>query len=261
MSYENVKFEREGRVALVTVNRPKALNALNDKTFDELDAIFEEIAGDDSIGSVVLTGAGEKAFVAGADITELAAAKNRAEGEAISLKGQGVMAKIQKLKKPVIVAINGFALGGGLELAMSGHVRFASETAKMGLPEITLGLLPGYAGTQRLPRLVGSGMANLMAMTGEMIDAAEAYRIGLVEKVFPADTLLDEAKTLASKLAKKSAVALGLMRAAIEEGLETTLEAGSKIEAGYFGDAFESEDMREGTGAFLEKRKAEFKHR
>ena len=261
MDYENVNFEREGRVALVTVNRPKVLNALNGQTFDELEAVFHKIASDDSIGAVVLTGAGEKAFVAGADITELAAAKTRVEGEEISHKGQRVMAGIQKLKKPVIVAINGFALGGGLELALSGHIRFASETAKVGLPEITLGLLPGYAGTQRLPRLVGSGMANLMAMSGDMIDAAEAHRIGLVEKVFPAEKLFDEAKGLAAKLAYMSAVALGLMRAAIEEGLETTFEEGSRIEARYFGDAFESEDMREGTSAFLEKRKAKYKHR
>ncbi len=261
MSYENVNFECEGRVAVVTINRPKALNALNKQTFDEIEAVFKEIAADDNIGAVVVTGAGDKAFVAGADISEFDALTTEKLGEELALRGQAVFNGVANLKKPVVIAINGFALGGGLELALSGDIRFASENAKVGLPEINLGLLPGYAGTQRLSRLVGRGMANLMLMTGDMFDAAEALRMGLVQKVFPADELMGEVMKLATKLSKKAPLAMAFAKSALSEGLETDLASGQKIEANYFGRAFGTEDMREGTAAFMEKRKADFKGR
>jgi len=258
MAYQNVILEREGALALLTVNRPKALNALDDLTFDEIAAVVTEVAKDPELRALVVTGAGEKAFAAGADIPSIRALTSAKQGEELSRKGQKVFDLLEKLEKPVIAAVNGFALGGGCELAMSCDFRFAADTAKLGLPEITLGLLPGYGGSQRLPRLVGKSRAKMLIFTGEMVDAAEALRIGLVDQVFPAAELMDAAKKFAQKLAVKAPIALALAKRAVNEGMETDQERGCILEAALFGLACGTEDRVEGTGAFLEKRKAVF---
>src|SRR6186997_2950723 len=199
MSYENLKVETRDGVAVVTINRPEKLNALNDRTVEELDAAFTAIGADPAIRGVILTGAGEKAFVAGADIAELST-QSPVDGKERSIRGQRVLDRIERLGKPVIAAVNGFALGGGCELAMACHVRIASENAKLGTPEVKLGIMCGYAGTQRLPRLVGRGRALEILLTGEMVDAQEALRIGLVNKVVPRDALLRESEALLRKM-------------------------------------------------------------
>jgi enoyl-CoA hydratase len=255
MSYENLLIERDDKIAIVTINRPKVLNALNGATVCELDEVFAELAADPDVGAVVLTGAGEKAFVAGADISEFNDLVSAREAADFALRGQAALNRIESLPRPVIAAINGFALGGGCELAMACDIRLAADTARLGQPEINLGIIPGYGGTQRLARLVGRGAAKLLCMSGDPIDAAEALRIGLVERVVPAAALLDEAKQLARRLAGKAPVALALIKQAINVGLEGSLAEGLAYEAAQFGLAFDTEDRVEGVNAFQEKRK------
>jgi len=260
MPYEHLLVDIDGAVATVTVNRPKVLNALNAATLTELDEAFRALRADASVRVVILTGAGEKAFVAGADINELATLTPDAAKAHAGL-GQGVLDVIERLGKPVIAAVNGFALGGGCELAMACTVRLAADTATFGQPEVKLGLTPGFAGTQRLPRLVGKGRALELVLGGGRIDAAEAFRIGLVNRVVPAASLLDEARALAQAWAANAPMAMRYSMEAIGHGLETSFAEGCFVEASLFGLAFATEDMREGTRAFLEKRKPEFKGR
>lgn len=255
MGYKNLLAERDDKIAIVTINRPKVLNALNGATVCELDDIFVELAADPEVGAVLLTGAGEKAFVAGADISEFNELVSAREAAEYALRGQAVLSRIESLPKPVIAAINGFALGGGCELAMACDIRLAADTARLGQPEINLGIIPGYGGTQRLARLVGRGRAKLLCMLGDPIDAAEALRIGLVDRVVPAADLMDEAKQLARRLAGKAPVALALIKRAINVGLEGSLAEGLAYEAAQFGLAFDTEDRLEGVNAFQEKRK------
>jgi enoyl-CoA hydratase len=258
MAYENILLEKQDDVAIVTVNRPKALNALNAPTLSELEQVFTELAGDDSVSVVILTGAGEKAFVAGADISFMQKL-TAVEARKFALLGQAAFNKIENLPQPVIAAINGFALGGGCELAMACDIRLASENAKFGQPEVNLGVPPGFAGTQRLPRLVGKGRAKELLYTADMIDAQEAYRIGLVNKVFPAAELMDAAQKMAKKIASKGQIAVRLTKSAVNQGLEMDAERGMAYEAEVFGLVFSTEDQKEGMKAFLEKRKADFK--
>ncbi len=256
--FESVLYEVRDGVAVITVNRPKKLNALNAPTISELMEAFFIARDDDAVGAVVLTGAGEKAFVAGADIGELAG-QTPIDGRRVARRGQMVFELIENLGKATVAAINGYALGGGLELAMAATMRVAAKGARVGLPESTLGLIPGYGGTQRLPRLVGRGRALQMILTGEPIDADEAYRIGLVNEVFAPAELLDGAIALAKKTTRVGPLAVRYGIEAVSRGSETSLEEGLRIEADLFAILCASEDMREGTTAFLEKRKAEFK--
>jgi enoyl-CoA hydratase len=260
MPYEHLLVAIDGAAATVTINRPKVLNALNAATLTELGDAMRALQADASVRVVILTGAGEKAFVAGADINELAALTPDA-GKAHAELGQRVFELVERLGKPVIAAVNGFALGGGCELAMACTVRLAADTAKFGQPEVKLGLTPGFAGTQRLPRLVGKGRAMELVLGGAMIDAAEAFRIGLVNRVVPAAALLDEARALARAWAANAPVAMRYAMEAIAHGLETSFAEGSFVEASLFGLAFATDDMREGTRAFLEKRTPEFRGR
>ncbi len=258
MTYENLIVETKDRIARVTVNRPKVLNALNEKTVRELHAAFASFREDPGVGVVILTGAGEKAFVAGADINELAA-MSALGGEASSRLGQEVLATVENLGKPVIAAVNGFALGGGCELALACHMRFASETAKLGLPEVGLGIIPGYGGTQRLPRLIGLGRALELICTARMIDATEAHRLGLVNAVLPAADLLAHCERVAGEILARGPIAVRLAMNAAIRGVETDMGHGLEIEAVAFGLASATEDMREGLKAFLEKRKPAFR--
>ncbi|MEO8678020.1 MAG: enoyl-CoA hydratase-related protein [Vicinamibacterales bacterium] len=255
MTFDNLLIQRDGAVAIVTLNRPKVLNALNSQTLTELEAAMAGLKADPGVGAVVLTGSGEKAFVAGADINELAV-QTPVEGKAHARRGQAIFDGIENLGKPVIAAINGFALGGGCELAMACTLRLAADTARFGQPEINLGLIPGYAGSQRLPRLVGKGVALEMLLTGDMISAQRAYEIGLVNRVVPAAELLAEATKLAHVLASKAPIASRFILEAVNQGMESPLAVGEFLETALFGTIASSEDMREGTRAFLEKRKA-----
>ena len=257
MSYENLLVEKRDGLAVVTVNRPDKLNALNDRTMEELDRAFTELAADTAVGGVILTGSGPKAFVAGADIGELAA-QSPIDGKERGIRGQLILEKIETLGKPVVAAVNGFALGGGCELALACHVRIASENAKLGTPEVKLGLMCGYGGTQRLPRLVGKGRALEMLLTGEMVDAQEALRIGLVNRVVPADRLLAEAEGLLRKMLANSPASLRLSLQAVNAGLEMPLREAQVLEATLFGLLCTTDDMKEGTKAFLEKRLPKF---
>ena len=257
MSYLNLAVESRDGIAFVTVNRPDKLNALDDRTMEELEAGFAAIAADPRTCAVVLAGAGEKAFVAGADITELAT-QSPVNGKERSRRGQRVLDRIERLGKPVVAAVNGFALGGGCELAMACHVRIASENAKLGTPEVKLGLMCGYAGTQRLPRLVGKGRALEMLLTGEMVDAPEALRIGLVNRVVPRERLLAEAEALARRMIANSPSSLRFTLEAVNDGLEMGLDEAQHHEATLFGLVCTTEDMKEGTRAFLEKRSPRF---
>jgi enoyl-CoA hydratase len=260
MAFDNLILERDGAIAILTVSRPAVLNALNAQTIDELRQALCDLERDGSVRAIVITGAGEKAFVAGADINELAA-QTPASARDMARTGQSVFDLIESLGKPVIAAINGFALGGGCELAMACTIRIAAETARLGQPEINLGIVPGYGGTQRLPRLVGRGRAMELLLTGAPIDATEAHRIGLVDRVVPAAELMTVAKALATQLAGQAPVAVGYIIEAVRAGLQMPLAEAQVLEATLFGLVTATDDMREGTRAFLEKRKPSFKGR
>jgi len=255
MTFDNLLIERDGAVAIVTFNRPKVLNALNTQTLTELSGVMASLGNDAAVRAIVITGAGEKSFVAGADINELAVL-SPVQGKEHARRGQEIFDAIEQLGKPVIAAVNGFALGGGCELAMACTLRIAADTARFGQPEINLGLIPGYAGSQRLPRLVGKGVALEILLSGDMITAQRAYEIGLVNRVVPAAELMTEAKKLAQALAAKAPIALRYILDAVHQGVNTPFAQGEYLETSLFGTIASSEDMREGTRAFLEKRQA-----
>lgn len=257
MAFEYLTLETTDRIATLTVNRPDKLNALNDATIAELGHAIDEIRVDEKIAGVIVTGAG-RAFVAGADIAELSS-QTPVIAKARSRAGQDVFRRFETCPKPVIAAVNGFALGGGCELAMACHIRIASEAAKFGLPESKLGILPGFGGSQRLPRLVGKGLAIQLLITGEMIDAAEAYRIGLVNRVVHPAELLGSAREVLKQILANGPLAVALCIEAVDRGLEMSLDEGLILEANHFGLLAATEDMREGMRAFLEKRTAAFK--
>jgi enoyl-CoA hydratase/carnithine racemase len=256
----NVLYEKKNSIAYVTVNRPKVLNALNTPTWADLETAFQDAKADASVLGVILTGAGDKAFIAGADISELAHV-DAYGAEQSSRFGQGVLDLIENLGKPVIAAVNGFALGGGCETAMACTMRIATEHAKFGQPEVKLGLLPGGGGTQRLPRLVGKGRALQLILTGETISAQEAYRIGLVNEVVPAASLIDRAEAILKQIAANAPIAVKFSLEAANKGLETSQSQGLALEASFFGICAATEDKKEGTTAFLEKRTPQFKGR
>ncbi len=256
-TFDNLLFERAGAVATITINRPTVLNALNGQTIEEIRRAVLAVGRDPDVRAVVLTGAGEKAFVAGADITELAALTVGGAHE-YAMAGQHVFDRIERLGKPVIAAINGFALGGGCELAMACTIRVAADTAKLGQPEVNLGLMPGFAGTQRLARLVGRGRALELMLTGDAVSAAEAHRIGLVNRVVPAAELLSAAMSLAAALASKAPVAVRSIIESVNTGLCLPWHEAEAFEAALFGLVAATGDMREGTRAFLEKRTPQF---
>jgi enoyl-CoA hydratase len=258
MAYENILFEKKDAIAYVTFNRPKVLNALNRKTVEELRDALLDARDDSSIRVIILTGSGEKSFVAGADIGELAQ-RTPVDGKDFSLFGQSVFHLLEALGKPSICAINGFALGGGCELALCCTIRLASKTAKLGQPEVKLGIIPGYGGSQRLARLCGKGIAHEMCLTAEMITAEEALRIGLVNHIYEPAELLPAAEAMAQKIIGNAPLAVKYTMEAIERGLEMPQEEGLFLEATLFGLSCATEDMREGTKAFLEKRKADFR--
>lgn len=254
---ENILCEMRGRIALVTINRPKVLNALNRQTMVELKTVVEQLALSRETGAIILTGSGEKAFVAGADIAEMQC-MSALEGRDWGKFSQSVFNSIENLSQPVIAAVNGYALGGGCELAMSCDIRIASENARFGQPEVLLGVIPGFAGTQRLPRLVGKGRAKELLFTGEQIDAAEALRIGLVNRVTPKETLLETAFAMAETILSRGPVAVKLCKAAVNEGLDMDFESAQAYEAEAFGLCFATTDQKEGMKAFVEKRKPQF---
>jgi len=257
LAFANVLYEKKGSIAYLTVNRPKVLNALNTPTWTDLQAAFEDAKVDASVHGVILTGAGDKAFIAGADISELAHV-DAYEAEESSRFGQGVLDLIENLGKPVIAAINGFALGGGCETAMACTIRIAVEHAKFGQPEVKLGLLPGGGGTQRLPRLVGKGRALQLILTGETISAQEAFRIGLVNEVVPAANLVARAETILKQISANAPIAVKFSLEAANKGMDTSQAEGFALEASYFGICAATEDKKEGTSAFLEKRAPQF---
>lgn len=257
MAYENLLLEREDRLAVLYINRPKALNALNKDTLLEIKSAVTEVNEDTQIDVVIISGAGDKAFVAGADIAYMQNL-SAIEGRAFGALGQEVFSLIESMEKPVIAAVNGFALGGGCELAMCCDFRIASEKAKFGQPEVGLGITPGFGGTQRLPRLVGSGMAKQMLYTADVIDANEALRIGLVNSVVAAEELMDFARSIARRIISKGQIAVRLSKVAANEGMQTDIDRAMTIEADAFGLCFATEDQKEGMGAFVEKRKAKF---
>jgi enoyl-CoA hydratase len=258
MSYSHILFDVDGAgIALLTVNRPEKLNALSAAVISELEHAFGRIASETGIRGAILTGAGEKAFVAGADIQELAALTGL-EAQAFARRGQQVFRMLETSRKPSVAAVNGFALGGGLELAMAATVRFASENARLGQPEVKLGIIPGYGGTQRLPRLVGRGRALELLLSGEPVPAAEAYRIGLVNAVVGQAELLNFSRTWLGKALANGPAAVGLVMEAVDVGLNASLEDGLRFEAAAFAVSAATDDAREGTRAFLEKRKATF---
>jgi enoyl-CoA hydratase len=256
--FENIRYEKKGAIAYVTVDRPKVLNALNMATMEELRIAFTAVRNDAEVRVAILTGAGEKAFVAGADIGELQ--KNDAiAGKEYTHRGQAVLELIENLGKPVIACVNGFALGGGCESAMACTLRLASENAKLGQPEVKLGIIPGYGGTQRLPRLVGKGIALQLLLTGEMITAQDAHRIGLVNEVVPQAELIARAEAIAQKIILNAPLAVQFAMEAVNRGMEMTQAEGLYLEATLFGICCATEDKTEGTKAFLEKRAAQFK--
>lgn len=260
MAYQTLLFEVRDRVAFVTINRPDKMNSLSDAVIAELDQVVARIASDDAIAGAILTGAGPKAFVAGADIAELAQ-QTQLTGKARAQRGQAVFRRLEQCGKPVIAAVNGFALGGGCELAMACHLRVASETAKFGQPEVKLGIGPGYGGTVRLPRLVGKGRALDLLLTARMVGAEEALQLGLVNRVVPADKLLTEAEALLRVILANGPLAVRLCIEAVDAGLEMSLDEALLLEANHFGLLASTEDMREGMGAFLEKRAPAFRGR
>jgi enoyl-CoA hydratase len=258
MTYENLIYEKRDGIAYITFNRPKVLNALNRKTIEELREVLLDAREDASVRVLILTGAGEKSFVAGADIGELAT-RTPVDGKEFSIFGQSVLRLLETMGKPSICAINGFALGGGCELALCCTIRIASKTAKLGQPEVKLGIIPGYGGTQRLARLCGKGAAHELCLTGEMITAEEAQRIGLVNRIHEPAELLPAAEAMAKKIIGNAPLAVKYTMEAIERGIEMPQEEGLFLEASLFGLSCATEDMREGTKAFLEKRKADFR--
>ncbi|MDL1893117.1 enoyl-CoA hydratase [Sphingobacteriales bacterium CHB3] len=258
MHLQTLLFNINNGIATVTINRPDKLNALNAQAKSELREVFTQIKTDSNVNVVILTGAGEKAFVAGTDIKELTLL-NSETGKEFSAKGQEVFDLIENLGKPMIAAVNGYALGGGCELALACHVRIASENAKFGQPEVNLGIIPGYGGTQRLARLIGRGRAMELILTGNQIDAQEALRVGLVNKVVPQADLMGAAIAMAEQIASKGQIAIRMALKAVNMTQETTLSDGQQLEASLFGVCCDSEDFKEGTAAFLEKRKPAFK--
>jgi enoyl-CoA hydratase/carnithine racemase len=260
MNHENITLEKKNSIAYVTVNRPKVLNALNMATMEELRVAFADIKDDPIVRVAILTGSGEKAFIAGADIGELRH-HDAVEGKEYTHRGQAVLNLIENLGKPVIACINGFALGGGCEIAMACTMRLASENAKLGQPEVKLGIMPGYGGTQRLPRLVGKGIAMQILLAGEMISAQEAHRIGLVNEVTAPAELIPRAEAIAQKIIANGPLAVQYTMEAVNKGMEMSLAEGLYLEAVLFGVACATEDKKEGTTAFLEKRPAQFKGR
>jgi enoyl-CoA hydratase/carnithine racemase len=259
-TFANILYEKKGAIAYVTLNRPKVLNALSHATWEDLENAFEDAREDEAVRGVILTGAGDKAFIAGADISELAHV-TAVEAEQSSRYGQKVLDLIESLGKPVIAAVNGFALGGGCETAMACTIRIASENAKFGQPEVTLGLIPGGGGTQRLPRLIGKGRALQLILGGGMISAQEAYRIGLVNEVVAPAELIPRAEAILKQIFANAPVAVKFSLEAVNNGLETTLAEGLSLEASLFGLCAGTEDKKEGTTAFLEKRKPQFQGR
>src|SRR5436190_1792173 len=259
-TFANILYEKKGAIAYVTLNRPKVLNALSHDTWENLEAAFEDARDDDAVRGVILTGAGDKAFIAGADISELAHVI-AVDAEQSSAYGQKVLNLIENLGKPVIAAVNGFALGGGCETAMACTIRLAVENAQFGQPEVKLGVIPGGGGTQRLPRLVGRGRALQLILSGEIITAQEAYRIGLVNEVVPAADLISRAEAILKQIFANAPLAVKFSLEAVNNGLETTLAEGLSLEASLFGLCAGTEDKKEGTTAFLEKRKPQFQGR
>lgn len=260
MAYENLLYEKKDQIGYITFNRPKLLNALNRKTMEELGDLLSVARDDAEVRVLILTGAGEKAFIAGADINELAQ-RTAIDGKEFSLFGQGVLHMLETMGKPSIAAINGYALGGGCELALACTIRLASRTAKLGQPEVKLGIIPGYGGSQRLARLCGKGVAHELVLSGEIISAEEALRIGLVNRVVEPAELIPAAEALAKKIIANAPLAVKFAMEAIEHGMEMPQEEGLFLEATLFGLCCATEDMREGTRAFLEKRSAQFKGR
>lgn len=259
MEFETVLYELDGATAIITVNRPKVLNALNAQALKDLYAAFCAAASDDAVRGIILTGAGGKSFVAGADIKEINAL-NGVSGKEFAVNGQSLLNYIETCGKPVVAAVTGFALGGGCEISMACTMRVASEKAKFGQPEVNLGLIPGYGGTQRLARLVGEGRAMELVLTGDVIGAEEALRIGLVNKVFPHDELLDGAKSILEKIYGKGPIAVRMALEAVHRGLDGSLAEGLKVEQDLFAIVCGTSDMKEGTAAFMEKRKPDFKN-
>ena len=257
--YENIKYEVKEGMGLVTISRPKAMNALNEDVLEELLQVFTAIEKDENVKAVILTGEG-KAFVAGADIAQMSGL-NALQGRNMMILGHKVMNLIESIEKPVIAAVNGFALGGGCELSMACDIRIASEKAKFGQPEVGLGIIPGFGGTQRLARLVGKGMAKYLIMTAEIIPASEAYRIGLVEKIVAPEELMETAETVARTIMSKAPIAVGTAESAINNGYDMDMKSASKFEIETFTAAFGSDDKAEGMKAFLEKRPPEFKNK
>jgi enoyl-CoA hydratase len=260
MAYDNLLFEVSEQIARITFNRPNVLNALNRKTMDELGDCLKKVRADDAIRVLILTGAGEKAFIAGADINELSQ-QTPVNGREFTLYGQEIIRRLETLGKPAIAAINGFALGGGCELALACTLRIASRNAKLGQPEVKLGIIPGYGGSQRLPRLCGKGVAHELILTGEMITAEEALRIGLVNRVVEPSELLATAEAIAKKIIANAPLAVKYALEGVERGMEMPQEEGLYLEAALFGLCCATQDMREGTRAFLEKRPPKFEGR
>jgi enoyl-CoA hydratase len=260
MNYKNLLVDTKGKIAIVKINRPDKLNALNFETLSELQAVFNELKTNPEVFVVILTGNGEKAFVAGADILELNKLDSL-EGKKFAEFGQKVFSSIENFDKPVIAAVNGFALGGGCELALSCHIRIASENAKFGQPEVNLGIIPGYGGTQRLTRLVNSGRAMEIILTGDMVDAKEALSIGLVNKVYPITELMNKTFEMAAKISSKGQQAIRFAMKAVRAVNEVSLSQGLNVEASLFALCCGTEDFKEGTNAFLEKRKPSFKNK
>jgi enoyl-CoA hydratase len=258
MTYENLLLQNEEGILTITINRPDKLNALNQKTMAEIDQAFQLVYEDDSIKAVIITGAGAKAFVAGADISEIADL-NDMNGRKFAELGQDIFARIEGCHKPVIAAVNGFALGGGCELAMACHIRIASENARLGLPEVSLGIIPGYGGTQRLTQLVGKGKALELMMTGDPVTAADALQLGLVNHVVPQEELIDRSKTMLRKILERAPLAVGQLIQCVHAALSH--ENGYQTEANAFAYCCRTEDFKEGTSAFLAKRKPQFKGR
>lgn len=260
MELKNVILEKEGNLAIVTINRPKALNALNSETLADLDVVITDLENDNNIYCVILTGSGEKSFVAGADISEMKEL-NEYQGKDFGILGNRVFRRLENLEKPVIAAISGFALGGGCELAMSCDIRIASEKAKFGQPESGLGITPGFGGTQRLPRIVGMGKAKELIYTGAIVKADEALRIGLVNKVVNLESLMEEARSMANMIIANAPIAVKLCKDAINRGMQVDMDSAIKIEAEDFGKCFNTEDQVEGMSAFLERRSKNFRNK